>query len=159
MRTPKSPGSFGIVRKSFLRTPAEDELERLYQAKCIDLGIRCVKHQQERFLETAKKHKRQRALCLNSQGLGLESCQAIGRLLQGSTEYAYISLSDNSTKDAGIALLVSHLSTCLTVTSLDVRSNSLSPDGLATPAISLLWIFCSAKFCAISGRYLRELIV
>ncbi|XP_061866531.1 leucine-rich repeat-containing protein 45 [Colius striatus] len=68
-------------------------------------------------------------LDLAAQGLSLETCGALGRLLPGAAPFAELALADCGLSEEGVKLLLHGLCSNTTVRSLDLKGNNLRTMG------------------------------
>ena len=106
-----------------------EDMNKIYIAKCQDLGIPTLPDQEKRFFNYACLHFRNRKFDLSETGIGSKSGRIIGEILKENPNFAYLYLGKNSIKDAGAIDLLINIKNSNFIVHLDVSSNDISPEG------------------------------
>ena len=125
------PGSASGQRPSVnIQGLSQEQLRRIYIAKCTDLCIPENVNQEGRFYKYCEKFLKNRHFSLTEQELGPACARVIGEILQNSYNFCCVDLSTNHLSDSGILKLGDCLIKNPNLIHLDISSNELTPEGL-----------------------------
>ena len=105
-------------------------LQKIYQSRCKDLKILPNQIQEFRFYKSCEKTLKNRKFDLKEQQLGQHSGQIIGEILQFSSEFNGLSLSNNHLGDQGVNLLSELICKNQNLIWIDLSSNDLTAAGI-----------------------------
>lgn len=136
---PRPPSTPTGVRPSSAHSPrfsstitgiSQENLRKIYLAKCADLLIPENPNQEERFYKFCEKNIFWRKFVLKDQGLGPLCGKSIGEILQRNQDFCRVDLANNRLTDVGIIKLAKCLVKNSNILHVDVSSNELGPEGL-----------------------------
>jgi Ran GTPase-activating protein (RanGAP) involved in mRNA processing and transport len=108
------------------------EIHEIFASRCEDLNIPVFPDQEKRFFNYCCLHFRDRRFEMSESGIGTRSARVIGNILKNNFNFAYVNLSKNTIKDAGVQDLLSCLKNSSHIVHLDISSNDITPDGAKT---------------------------
>ena len=114
------------------------QVQNIYSAKCLDLGIPLLPDQERRFFNFCSMNFQNRRFSLKDSGLGCHSAKRIGEIIKNTNYFAYIDLGKNNLKDQGAVILVKYLKKSINVVHLDISSNEITCEGSETLILELL---------------------
>ena len=136
---PRPPGTPTGVRPSSASSPrpviniqgiSQENLRKLYLAKCSDLAIPENPSQESRFYRYCEKNLVHRRFFLKEQELGPICGKTLGEILQHSQSFYGVDVGNNHLLDSGIVKLGQCLSKNITIIHVNISSNELTPEGL-----------------------------
>lgn len=120
-----------VVVDSKFPTFNENEIERLYKAKCKDLVIGIQNLQLQRFQEVCKKICINRKAIFVEMSLGKVFAQEMALIMRCQRDrLAVLDLHKNNLGDAGVKLLLPSIAKSRTLIHFNIASNDITNDGM-----------------------------
>ncbi|CAG9312143.1 unnamed protein product [Blepharisma stoltei] len=123
--------SIGTIPKAAIEGLTVIQLQKIYKAKCADLGITVIPDQESRFFNSCLTHFKDRKFDMIESGLGQESAKVIGEILRNNMNFSCIQLGKNTIGDEGVIQLIKLLRKNFSLVHLDISSNDITPSGAA----------------------------
>ena len=134
------------VNCDVVQTLNEETLQKIYDARCLDIEIQG----NERFWEVLHRTCANRKLILRDMSLGCRTAQVLTNILNNNKDLvAHLDISKNLIGDKGIDILAPAFQSSRNLVSLIIGSNDISPNGM----IKLLNAFsqnCSLQYINLS---------
>ncbi|CBH09965.1 hypothetical protein, conserved [Trypanosoma brucei gambiense DAL972] len=115
-----------------------EDLQLLYQAKCLDQALPPSWERKMRFMELISANCKGKFFCLRESGLGPMSAEAIAHILSSNNKYTILDLSGNRLLDEGACFIAKLISVNRTLVHVGLRSNDIGHIGGEALADALL---------------------
>ena len=108
---------------------AQDLLQAVFEAKCVDLKLKPLKERRERFFHKVRSQSTHESVCLCDSGLGPLGGASVAAMLK-MHRCGYLDLCGNQIRDQGASAIAEMLAHNRSLTRLDLKSNDIGIDGV-----------------------------
>ena len=107
----------------------EDEIMKIIEAKCSDIGIELKEHMIQKFKDYCNAKCKNRIVDLSDNYLGINTVKCLGNILYNFDRISRLNLSKNYLGDKGIAIIINSLKNSISLIYLNIASNNITCKG------------------------------